>query len=157
MKHSIINKKTIFALFTLATLSFSACKSAPLEISDDMTYQELIQKGQDSYQNNKYDDAFTYYQAVIDRYGTNASAYVEAKYEIGHLYMKQNNYKKAQPIFEEIQDIFRNSLPGTLPAAYNKLSEIELAKIPNTKQALAVQQAAAEAAASKQTETADEY
>ena len=39
-----------------------------------------------------------------------------------------------EPVFTEILDIYRNSRPGLYPAAYKKLSEIELAKIPHKKQ-----------------------
>lgn len=157
MKLSIFNKKTILPIFAATALLVSACKSVPLEIDPTMTAQELIQKGQDAYQNNKDKDALTYYQAVIDIYGDNAQNYVEARYEIGHLYMKKKNYKAAQPIFEEILEIFRNSLPGTLPAAYNKLANIELAKIPNTKQAKAAQEIKEAEEAKKESLEADEY
>ena len=108
-----------------------SCKSAPVVIDETMTTQELIQKGQDAYQEGKYKMALTYYQAVIDKPEITPANYIEARYEIGHLYMKKKNYKAARPIFEEIQELFRNTMPGILPAAYNKLAEIELAKIPD--------------------------
>jgi len=43
--------------------------------------------------------------------------------------MKQKKYNLAKNIFNEIIEIYKNSTPGSLPAAYKKLSEIELAKI----------------------------
>ncbi len=155
MKLAIFNKKMILAISGALLLAAVSCKSTPVVIDKTMTAQELIQNGQDAAQNSKYNDALTYYQAVINMYGNNTADYIEARYEIGHLYMKKKNYKAAQPIFEEIQEIFRNSLPGTLPAAYNKLADIELAKIPHTKQALAAQ--AAKDAAAKETLSPDEY
>ena len=131
MKLAIFNKKITMCLAaTAAFFLTAACRSTPVIIDSSMTSQELIQKGQDSYQNGKYKAAFKYYQAVIDMYGSDNASYVEARYEIGHLYMKKKDYKSAKPIFEEIVEIFKNSIPGTLPAAYNKLAEIELAKIP---------------------------
>ena len=47
--------------------------------------------------------------------------------------MKQKKYNLAEPIFNELLDIYKNSTPGTYPAAYKKLAEIELAKIPHKK------------------------
>jgi outer membrane protein assembly factor BamD (BamD/ComL family) len=155
MKVAIFDGKiSLFFLLVsaLAGIGFSGCKSAPVVITDNMTSQELIQKGQDAYQNNDDGNALKYYQAVIDRYGSDKAVYVEARYEIGHLYMKQQKYKEAEPIFTEIQEIFRSSLPGTLPAAYNKLAEIELAKIPSNKKP-----AAQESQSQNTSETPDVY
>lgn len=84
-----------------------SCKSAPVVIDETMTTQELIQKGQDAYQEGKYKMALTYYQAVIDKPEITPANYIEARYEIGHLYMKKKNYKAARPIFEEIQELFQ--------------------------------------------------
>lgn len=137
-------------------MALASCKSTPVIITDDMTAQELIQKGQDAYQKGKYKNSQKYYQAVIDRYGTDVSLYVEAQYEIGHLYMKQKKYKQAEPYFQEIKEIFANSIPGTLPAAYNKLADIEIAKIPENKKA-AEAKAAAEKKAREELNTPDEY
>jgi outer membrane protein assembly factor BamD (BamD/ComL family) len=156
MKHPLfIQKITVFSFsIIISAIGILSCKSVPVVITDDMPSKELIQKGQDAYQNNNYKNAFIYYQAVIDRFGTDQASYIEARYEIGHLYMKQKKYKEAEPVFNEIKDIFRNSLPGTLPAAYNKLADIELEKIPVRKAA------AAKAAAEQQKaniQTPDQY
>ena len=135
-----------------------SCKSAPVVIDETMTTQELIQKGQDAYQEGKYKMALTYYQAVIDKPEITPANYIEARYEIGHLYMKKKNYKAARPIFEEIQELFRNTMPGILPAAYNKLAEMERAKIPDTRQAIqAAKKLEEEKKQQEQVEAADEY
>ena len=123
-----------------------------------MTPQQLIQNGQNEAQKGKYKNALKYYQAVIDRPEVTPANYIEARYEIGHLYMKKKDYKAARPIFEEIQEMFLNTMPGTLPEAYNKLTDIGLAKIPNTKQAIQVEkQKQAEKEAREQEEAADVY
>jgi len=155
MKQTIRSKKSAALILaaSLAAAGLFSCKSTPVVISDDMTTKELIQKGQDAYQNNKYKNALAYYQAVVERSGDDKSAYIEARYEIGHLYMKQKKYKLAEPIFQEIKDMFLNSVPGTLPAAYNKLADIELAKIPERKAAAAKAAAAAEAAKKQSPDT----
>ena len=49
-------------------------------------------------------------------------------------------------------------MPGILPAAYNKLAEIELAKIPDTRQAIqAAKKLEEEKKQQEQVEAADEY
>ncbi|MCI1209382.1 MAG: tetratricopeptide repeat protein [Treponema sp.] len=133
MKHAIFTQKLNLFFLLAAVLSSTvifACKSAPVQIPADKTAAELIQDGQDAYTAGNYEAALQYYQAVIDRFGTDTAIYVEARYEIAHLYMKKEEYRKAEPILNEIKEIFYTTQPGILPAAYDKLAEIELAKIP---------------------------
>ena len=98
-------------------------------IPDDMSAQELIQNGQSAFENGNYKMALRYFNAVVERYDDDPAVYIEAKYEIGHLYMKRKKYKAAVPILEEIRDIYPQVPPGTLPAAYEKLAKLELAKL----------------------------
>jgi Tfp pilus assembly protein PilF len=59
------------------------------------------------------------------------NTYIEAKYELAHLYMKRKKYEKARTALDEILDIYNNAPSGSLPAAYKKLAQIEMAKIPD--------------------------
>lgn len=119
-------------LASALALALSSCGSVPKEIPE-MTSQELIQYGQTNYENSNYKAALAYFNTAVERFGDWPSVYVEARYEIGHVYMKQKKYSLAEPIFNEIIEIYRSSTPGTIPAAYNKLSQIELAKIQEKK------------------------
>lgn len=161
MKLSIFTKRIRIPLaicVCAVCLTSVSCKSTEVVIDDTMTPQQLIQSGQNEAQKGKYKNALKYYQAVIDRPEVTPANYVEARYEIGHLYMKKQNYKAARPIFEEIQELFLNTMPGTLPAAYNKLADIELAKIPNTKQQIQAEQLKQEEKERRsQEEEADKY
>jgi uncharacterized protein HemY len=124
---------------------FISCRTVK-DIPDDLTEAQLIQLGQDCYGSGDYKNAELYYSTVIMRYGMDNNAYIEATYELGHLYLKQKKYEKAEDSFREILSIYEGAAPGTLPGAYKKLSEIELAKIPAKKdnKKTAVQQPAAE-------------
>ncbi len=119
----------VMPLALLLAFALSSCGSVPKEIPE-MTSQELIQNGQTSYENSNYKAALAYFNTAVERFGDWPSVYVEARYEIGHVYMKQKKYSLAEPIFNEIVEIYKNSTPGSIPAAYNKLAQIELAKIP---------------------------
>ncbi len=127
----MILKFTLTALFF--SVSMTSCRSTQIEIPDNMTAKQLIQQGQNSYESGKYKTAQFYYNTVIERFGDDKATYIEARYEIAHLYIKQKKYNKAQPILEEIIGLFKNAEPGTLPASYEKLAEIELKKIPSNK------------------------
>jgi len=127
-------KKTIvFASAILAVLAlFCGCQTVPKEISEDLDARQLIQLGQDNYDNNRYKAAEKYFNTVLERFGDDPKHYLEAKYELGHLYLKQKKYSAAYDNFKEILEIYEN-IPVGLPGSYKILCGIELAKIPEEK------------------------
>lgn len=118
----------LFFIFALAALSAS-CNTVP-KIPQDATSTQLIQAGQDALEVSNYKAAETYYNTVIQRYGMDTATYIEASYELGHLYLKQKKYDEAYRKFDEILEIFSNAEIGTIPASYKKLAEMGIEKIP---------------------------
>ena len=116
--------KLLNKIFILAAVStfFISCNTVP-EIPADASSTQLIQMGQDAMEFSNYTAAETYYNAVIQRYGMDISAYIEASYELGHLYLA---YQK----FDEILSTFENAEIGVIPAAYKKLATIGMEQIP---------------------------
>ncbi|WP_407426907.1 tetratricopeptide repeat protein [Treponema sp.] len=124
--------KTI--IFSIAfTALLSSCTSTPKEIPEDLTAQELIQKGQAAFENGKYKESLRYYNAVTERYADSPAVYVEATYEIGHVFMKQKKYEQAEEVLTSLIELYQKAQPGTLPGAYQKLSQLELDKIAEKK------------------------
>ncbi|MBP3708797.1 MAG: tetratricopeptide repeat protein [Treponema sp.] len=121
-------KKLTLCMVFFAVL-FLSCRTVK-DIPDDLSAAQLIQLGQNAYGNAQYKNSEIYYHTVISRYGTDTSIYVEAKYELGHLYMKQKKYDKAYAAFKELLTLYESTQPGVLPGAFNKLSQIEMVKIP---------------------------
>lgn len=113
---------------TLALILIS-CNSVPDEIPEDLDANQLIQLGQDNYDAGKYKASEMYFNTVLERYGSDAKHYIEATYELGHLYMKQKRYEEAIANFNEILEIYEN-VPVGIPGAYKRLSQIELEKVP---------------------------
>lgn len=114
---------SLFCLFSCATL-----KSVP----EDLTASQIIQMGQNYLVSGDYKSAELCYNTVIERYGTNAAIYVEAKYELGNVYFKAKKYDEAYQTFTELLDIYGYS-QGNLPGAYKKLAQIGIDKIPENK------------------------
>ena len=128
-----MKKTTIFAGLILAALTlFCGCQTVPKEISEELDARQLIQLGQDNYDNHHYKAAEIYFNTVLDRYGDDPKHFLEAKYELGHLYIKQKKYSAAYDNFNEILEIYE-SVPVGLPGSYKILCGIELAKIPAEK------------------------
>lgn len=124
----LTNLKSILAI-TIFTAIFASCSSSPKEIPEDLTAQELIQKGQDAFERRKYKESLRYYNTVIERHSNATTQYLEANYEIGHLFMKQKKYDQAKTVFEQLISYYDNSIPGSLPGAYYKLAQNEMEKI----------------------------
>lgn len=114
---------------SLFAINISSCSTVPKEISEELTAQELIQKGQTEFEYGRYKASLAYYNTVCERYADAPAFYLEAYYEIGHLYMKQKKYEKAKAVFEDILHIYADAQPGTLPGSFRKLSEGEMEKI----------------------------
>lgn len=129
-----MKKNTSFLCFLiLAVVSafyFNSCRTVK-DIPEDLTAPQLLQRGQSFYDAADYKTAEAYFLATLDRYGDNTDTYIEAKYELAHLYIKTKNYDKARAALEEVLEIYDYAPAGSLPAAYKKLAQIEMEKIPN--------------------------
>ena len=122
---------SLICIFVLvaAAFTFTSCQSVK-DIPEDLTAPQLLQRGQSYADNADYKNAEACYLATIDRYGDNTDTYIEAKYELAHLYIKTRKYEKARAILEEILELYDYAAAGDLPASYKKLANIGLGKIP---------------------------
>ena len=66
---------------------FTSCQSVK-DIPQDLSAPQLLQRGQSYSDNADYKNAEACYLATIDRYGDDTATYIEAKYELAHLYLK---------------------------------------------------------------------
>ena len=119
---------TFAALITIA-LTFFSCRTLK-EIPEDKTSAQIIQMGQNYVGLSDYKSAEFCYNTVIDRYGTDPSIYVEAKYELGRVFLAQHKYEKAYNTFTEILAIYDTAYGYSLPGAYKKLCNISINQIP---------------------------
>ena len=128
-----MKKALIISIFALTlSASFIACTTIR-PIPEDLTAPQLLQEGQACFDNSDYKNAEAIFLATIDRYGDNTETYIEAKYELAHLYIKTRDYYKAYIALDEILEIYSYAMVGDLPASYKKLAQIEMDKIPPAK------------------------
>ena len=120
----------ILTLAITASLSFTSCQTVK-DIPQDLTAPQLLQRGQSYFDNADYKNAEACYLATIERFGDNTDTYIEAKYELAHLYVKTKNYDKARAALEEILELYDYAMAGTLPAAYKKLAQMDMEKLPS--------------------------
>jgi outer membrane protein assembly factor BamD (BamD/ComL family) len=120
-------KKTI-GLFCLGAM-LSACVSGPLNISDDIKAEELIQRAQEASDRNRFNLALQYYEIIPERFPTYIDFICAAEYEIAFIHYKQKKYAQAR---DELQNLlFRYEGPDAelLPSQFRVLAEIVLDQI----------------------------
>lgn len=142
MKHSIFMEKKN-SKFTLLFIAFMAlvsvsCKttSKSTNVPSNASADEIIQMAQNAYDNSDRQLAKHYYTVLLQRYGMNTQYYIEGRFELAHLYLKEKNYERAVPMLEEIVEIYNASQLGALPGSFLKLAKLDLAKVPEKKMEL---------------------
>ena len=118
------------AVLSAAAL-FVSCRSTREVPSEDANAMEIVQMAQTAYDKGYEDDAIYYYNELIMRFGLSSPAtYITGRFEIAHIYLKNKDYEKAAPIYEELIGIYNSALPGQLPGSYQKLVFNDYEKIP---------------------------
>ena len=125
--------KKLIILAVLAAISslFISCKTLK-EIPEDKTAAQIIQMGQNYGGVSDYKSAEFCYSTVVERFGTDPAIYVEAKYELGRVYLAQRKYEKAYNIFTELLDLY-DAYGPSLPGSYKKLCNISISQIPEVR------------------------
>jgi len=119
-------KKAIFALIVL--LFLSSCITA-VTISDDLSPAELIQRGQEALDRNRYNVAIQYYQALHENHQGNIDLIITAEYHIANIHYKQGRYEQARTEFNAILAYYDTPDQELLPQHFKRLSQIVLNSI----------------------------
>jgi outer membrane protein assembly factor BamD (BamD/ComL family) len=122
-------KKYLSVLAGAGFLFISACAAGPVNISDDLSPAELIQRAQEASDKNRYNLALQYYQALLDRNPTNIDLICAAEYEIAFIHYKQKKYDAAKEEFNALLLRYNTPDEELLPQEYKKLSNIVLERI----------------------------
>jgi len=120
-------KYIAFAL--LAALVVSCITSGPVEIPDDLTAAELIQRGQEASDRNRYSVSIQYYEAILERFPYDIDSVIAAEYEIAFIHYKQKEYTQAKTGFNQLLARYNVTDQELLPPQFKILSNIVLGKI----------------------------
>ena len=72
-------------------MAFTGCTTTQT-VTSETSDREIVQLAQTAYDKGNEKLAISYYEQLIMYYGQDLSIYVEGKYEIGHIYLKQKKY-----------------------------------------------------------------
>ena len=111
-----------FSLFLLS------CAST-VTINDNLSPAEIIQRGQEALDRNRYNIAIQYYQALYDRNPHSIDLIITAEYHIANIHYKQKKYGQARAELNAILEYYNSPDEELLPQHYKKLAAIVLNKI----------------------------
>jgi outer membrane protein assembly factor BamD (BamD/ComL family) len=118
-----------YIFFILLSALLFSCAGGPEEIPDELTAMELIQRGQEASDKNRYGLSLRYYQALLERNRTNSTLVCTAEYEIAFIHYKEKNYDQARDEFEALLERYEEEDAETLPPEYRILANIVLKQI----------------------------
>ena len=124
-KNSIKLSMTALIIFLL----FSACKTADIVISEDLSPAELIQRAQEATDRNRYNVALQYYHALHERNRNNIDLIITAEYEIAFIHYKQKNYDQAREEFNTLLEYYNSPDAELLPQQFKILANIVLERM----------------------------
>jgi len=119
----------VLVALLLAALFFSACATKQLNISDNLSPSELIQRAQEASDRNRYNNALQYYQALLDRNATNIDLVCTAEYEIAFIHYKQKKYSQSREEFNALLERYDAFDGEYLPSQFKLLSKKVLERI----------------------------
>jgi outer membrane protein assembly factor BamD (BamD/ComL family) len=125
-------KFLITAAAAVAALAVS-CAGAPKEIPQELTARELVQRAQEASDKYNYKAATAYYQALLDRFGSDPSTACAAEYEISFIDYKEKRYDEARAGFESLLKRYEGEGAASLPPRYSVLAKKMLERITETK------------------------
>ena len=112
-----------------AALLASSCATRPADIPYDITAMELIQRGQEASDRNRFSLALQFYAEVLERFPFDTSSVIAAEYEIAFIHYKQRRYDMAKADFNHILERYNTPDEALLPPQFKILSQIVLARI----------------------------
>jgi outer membrane protein assembly factor BamD (BamD/ComL family) len=120
--------KIIFPIF-FCIVVLLACASTNTAIPPDITPSELVQRAQEESDRNRYEAAFRYYNAILERFPDDRTAVCGAQYEIAFIHYKQKRYVESEGEFAALLDSYDGPDGALLPQKYFILSNIVLESI----------------------------
>jgi outer membrane protein assembly factor BamD (BamD/ComL family) len=117
------------AVSLLTLLVCTACAGGPVNIPEDLSPAEIIQRAQEASDRNRYNVALQHYQALLERNPTNIDLICTAEYEIAFIHYKQKNYSQAKDGFNVLLERYEGPNGNNLPQEFKRLANIVLKRI----------------------------
>jgi outer membrane protein assembly factor BamD (BamD/ComL family) len=117
---------TSLPLIAVLALLVWGCYSGPVDISDDTTPAEMVQRAQEASDKNRYKLSMQYYELILERFPGDIDMVCTAEYEIAFIYYKQQKYEIAREKFNALLERYNTPDEVLLPPQYKRLASIVL-------------------------------
>jgi len=114
-------------------LLLSSCVTA-INISEDLSPAEIIQRAQEAMDKNRYNVAIQYYQALNERNRSNIDLIITAEYHIANIHYKQGKYDQAREELNAVLEYYNTPDEELLPQHFKRLAQIVLQNIEEKEQ-----------------------
>jgi outer membrane protein assembly factor BamD (BamD/ComL family) len=118
-----------FLALVFFPLLIASCASGPVDISLELSAAELIQRGQEASDRNRFELSLIYYEAILERFPKDLSNVCAAEYEIAFIHYKQKKYAEAKSEFADLLARYEDPDEELLPPQFKILSGKILEKI----------------------------
>ena len=113
-------------LLALAAMLLLLSCATKANITSEMSAAELIQRGQEAMDKNRYKAAIQYYEALHENNKTNIDLVITAEYHIGFIHYKQGKFDIARSELTAVLDYYNSPDEELYPQHFKKLSQIVL-------------------------------
>jgi outer membrane protein assembly factor BamD (BamD/ComL family) len=118
-----------FLILVFFPVLIASCSSGPVEIPPDLTAEELIQRGQEASDRNRYSLSLRYYETILERFPNDLGNVCAAEYEIAFIHYKEKKYAEAKDEFTALLARYEDPDEEILPQQFKILSTKILEKI----------------------------
>jgi len=119
----------LFAAAFFAVILAASCASGPVEIPEDITAAEMVQRAQEASDRNKYNISLQYYETVIERFPYDIDNVMAAEYEIAFIHYKQKKYDISKTEFNDLLERYNTPDEELFPPQFKILSQKILDRI----------------------------
>ena len=113
----------VITFFFLALVQcLLACATGAVNIPEDLSPAEIIQRAQEASDRNRYGIALQYYEALLERNSTNIDLVCAAEYEIAFIHYKQKKFQTAREKFNALLERYDAPNGEYLPPQFRVLA-----------------------------------